>query len=239
MEKLYVLSDIHGNLEALNTIMDAEQEEFLEARKIFLGDYTDFCPWPNEVIDLVKNLPNSQWILGNHDFYVTDETNEEARKYYGSERLVSHTAWTRSQLSRENLEWLRQLPTEIYGTLGKTRPLTFYATHADYKNISQGFNPSKLMKINASLVLCGHTHLAREDDIYGKILLNPGSVGEPLDGNNMASYSVITCDRNGVISTENHRIKYDIQKVALAMEEKQMFLREEVIKTLKKAGFDG
>ncbi len=239
MEKLYVLSDIHGNLEALNTIMNSiGQEEFLKERKIFLGDYTDFCPWPDEVIDIIRQLPNSRCLLGNHDLYAIDETNEEAMKYFRNERLLSHTLWTRSQLSKKNLEWLKQLPTEIYGTLGKTKPVTFYATHADYKNISRKFSPSNLMKIDAGLVLCGHTHYAMKDEINGRLLINPGSAGEPLDGNNMASYAIISCDSNGNIYAENRRVKYNLQKVAQVMEEKQMVLREEIIKTLKKAGFD-
>src|SRR5574344_665841 len=236
MKKVFVLSDIHANLEALKCVISAiGNKTFIESEKLFLGDYVDFGPWPNETISLLRSLPNAHFILGNHDLYVLDETNKHAAQYFKRADLVEHIDWTRAQLSPENKAWLSQQPQLMELTLGGKDAIAF---HGEYNNPEKGLTTECIITMKQSCILCGHIHAPYVDHIQSKLIINPGSVGESLDGNNNASYAVIE-DNGDSVKCTIERIPYNLEKVKQEMDAKEMPLREEFINTMRKGKFEG
>ena len=234
MEELLVLSDVHGNLEALRAVVaDAGEERFMRSRKLFLGDYVDFGPWPDECISYIRSLPAAMCIMGNHDRYVGDETDRLASEYFKREDLVLHTAWTRGRLSPQNFSWLRNLPERCETSLAGLRVT---ALHADTESIEKGFVPEHAAALDADVILCGHVHCAYEKLSCGKMIVNPGSVGESLDGDNRAAYAVLSV-RDGRLHTEIRRVDYSLDNVETEMIRKDMPLREEFISTMRAGSF--
>ena len=234
MEELLLLSDVHANLEALKAVIaDAGEERFMRSRKIFLGDYVDFGPWPDETVSFIRSIPNATCILGNHDRYVGDSTNRLATEYFKREDLALYILWTRSQLKPENLDWLRSLPERYETVFGGLR-LT--AMHADTESLEKGLMPAHAADVDCDVILCGHVHCPCKKMSCGRLIVNPGSVGESLDCDNRASYSVLTI-RDGRLNEELRRVPYDIDAVEAEMIHKSMPLREEFINTMRCGSF--
>ena len=191
---LALLYDIHGNLPALDAVLaDAR-----EADEFFVGgDIASFGAWPVETIERLREL-DAEWIRGNADRWLVEspdipelmlEVVERSREMIGEE------------LSRE----LAALPESA------THGATHYC-HASPMSDMDSFYPEphdtdeeRLMGIEAQRVVFGHTHLSFERPGPGGIeLVNPGSVGMPLDGDHRAAYAVIDGDR-----VERRRVEYD------------------------------
>ncbi|MEN3011621.1 MAG: metallophosphoesterase family protein [Dictyoglomus thermophilum] len=218
-----VISDIHSNLPALERVyknLEGEVDEIY-----FLGDIVGYGPFPNECVDYLKKF--SFKVIGNHDAAVAgirsyDDFNEYARFAID---------WTKENISIENIEKLKNLPQkkeleDLYLVHGSLRdPLDEYLIN--YYSVFANF---ELMEKN--IAFFGHTHLAgvfifseKEKEIYyvsfineGKLklerghkyLINPGSVGQPRDGNWKSSY-VVYDTRSKVI--EFYRVEYNLESL--------------------------
>jgi len=104
--RILVISDIHANLTALETVVE-------EAGKVdavwCLGDIVGYGPDPNECVELIRNLPNVACIIGNPDAGVVNHINVDSFNPEARYALV----WTQSKLSQENLAFLRGLPQRL------------------------------------------------------------------------------------------------------------------------------
>jgi len=196
---LGLLYDVHGNLPALEAVLaDCPAERFLLG-----GDYTAFGAWPRETVARLREL-DAEWIRGNVDRWLVDDSDvfepmrpliERSREMLGE------------QLARE----LAALPEST------TRDGTLYC-HASPLSDMDSFYPEpqdsdaeRLMGVEARRVVFGHTHLQfTREGPAGIELLNPGSVGIPLDGDRRAAYAVVHDDD----SVELRRVEYDWQAVA-------------------------
>ena len=196
---LALLYDVHGNLPALEAVLaDCPAERFLLG-----GDYTAFGAWPRETVARLREL-DAEWIRGNVDRWLVDDSDvfepmrpliERSREMLGE------------QLARE----LAALPEST------TRDGTLYC-HASPLSDMDSFYPEpqdsdaeRLMGVEARRVVFGHTHLQfTREGPAGIELLNPGSVGIPLDGDRRAAYAVVHDDD----SVELRRVEYDWQAVA-------------------------
>jgi predicted phosphodiesterase len=223
-----IISDIHGNLEALTEVLkDIKSQKITEI--YCLGDIVGYGPNPCECIDLVRK--NCQvTILGNHDqASMFDPEGFNA----GAERAIF---WTRTQLEQgdpqatdERWEFLGELPRirreeKFLFVHGSARnPLNEYVFPEDV------FNQRKIERIFGLVdqyCFQGHTHIPGvftedlnfqypQDIEYkfemgpGKILVNVGSVGQPRDGDKRASYVVV--DGNKI---NFKRVEYDVSKTA-------------------------
>jgi diadenosine tetraphosphatase ApaH/serine/threonine PP2A family protein phosphatase len=200
---LALLYDIHGNLPALEAVLaDAnDADEFLVG-----GDIAAFGAWPVETVERLREL-DADWIRGNADRWLVEspdipdlmlEVIERSRELAGE------------QLCRE----LAALPesTAQGGTLYcHASPLSdmdsFYPTPQDT-------DAERLMGVEAERVVFGHTHLSFQRVGPGGIeLVNPGSVGMPLDGDHRAAYAVVHDDGR----VERRRVKYDWQTSVAAV----------------------
>jgi diadenosine tetraphosphatase ApaH/serine/threonine PP2A family protein phosphatase len=196
---LALLYDIHGNLPALEAVLeDCPAERFLLG-----GDYTAFGAWPRETVARLREL-DAEWIRGNVDRWLVDD----ADVFDPMRPLVERS---REMLGEELCRELAALPEST------TRDDTLYC-HASPLSDMDGFYPEphetdaeRLMGVEARRVVFGHTHLQFTRVGPGGIeLVNPGSVGIPLDGDRRAAYAIVDDDD----SVELRRVEYDWQAVA-------------------------
>ncbi|MFG0330675.1 MAG: metallophosphoesterase family protein [Phycisphaerales bacterium] len=232
--RLALISDIHGNLEALNAVLEDIKSREVEGI-VCLGDIVGYGPNPVECVDLVAET--CEWsLMGNHDFSVLYEpTNFNP----GAEQAAY---WTRRQFEDETDDAKR---LQRFTFLGKLRIRVkfgpddqFIAVHGSPRRpINEYIFPDDA--INATLKIqqifervdrysvVGHTHVpgvfTNEPDFYGpdelkgrftfqedeKCVINVGSVGQPRDNDPRASYVVL--DEEGA---SFHRVEYDIDAVA-------------------------
>jgi diadenosine tetraphosphatase ApaH/serine/threonine PP2A family protein phosphatase len=221
-----VLSDIHANLEALDAVLDAAAAVSYE-RTLVLGDLVGYGADPNAIIDRVRALQPHALIRGNHD--KVGSGIESAEGFNAVAR--SAIRWTYETLTPANREWLAALPTgpvvvddllEIcHGT-----PFDEDAYVFDDLDALRALHASQ-----RAVCLFGHTHVQigyalsgdqftlttldprrplQVDVVNGaKHLLNPGSVGQPRDGDPRAGFAIVdTASRSAII----HRIDYPIQR---------------------------
>ncbi|MBA2692802.1 MAG: metallophosphoesterase family protein [Rubrobacter sp.] len=225
-----VISDIHGNLEALQAVME-DIPEGIE-RVYCLGDVIGYGASPNECTDIVREAAMPT-ISGNHDLAVTDlATNLD----WFNPVAAAAVLWTREVLSEENAAFLRDRPRMM-----QTRGAMF--VHGSIRNpdeyiinrVSAQENLAILKSEYESVPICffGHTHVkavappplggSLEEDRAldladgGPHLLNPGSVGQPRDGDTFASYVLVEPaeSANGIVPSPlvaYRFVEYDIEK---------------------------
>jgi diadenosine tetraphosphatase ApaH/serine/threonine PP2A family protein phosphatase len=196
---LGLLYDIHGNLPALEAVLeDCPAERFLLG-----GDYTAFGAWPRETVARLREL-DAEWIRGNVDRWLVDD----ADVFDPMRPLVERS---REMLGEELCRELAALPEST------THGGTLYC-HASPLSDMDGFYPEphetdaeRLMGVEARRVVFGHTHLQFTRVGPGGIeLVNPGSVGIPLDGDRRAAYAIVNDDE----SVELRRVEYDWESAA-------------------------
>lgn len=202
-----VIADIHSNLPALERVLGETK-----GMKVFcLGDLVGYNPFPNEVVELLRqtNIPS---IRGNHDYAViTGDTS------WFNPVAARAIEWTRKVITDENLEFLEGLPiihdNEFYAVHGSPRnPLEEYVFPDYPAEILSGFfeyTESKAMAL-------GHTHIPFVRRLDKGIVFNPGSIGQPRDMNPKASYAVFETGDNYV---EIKRVEYGISEVSSAIKE--------------------
>ncbi|MHA1448959.1 MAG: metallophosphoesterase family protein [Candidatus Hodarchaeales archaeon] len=226
MVRLALIGDIHGNLPAfIEVLKDIERNN---VDKIYcMGDIVGYGPWPNKCVDLVKSVcevnGELNCCMGNHDYYavhgeIPDWFKPAARKAI---------EWTVRNISKESREFLSRLPsyfeTDYYG-------YKFYMVHGSPANplkayIFKGSDELSAARLfmqenGLQYLIVGHTHFPLKEttfDIVPRWIINPGSVGQPRDDNNQASYCLLELKSQLEMRVEIIRIKYDIDKTAEAI----------------------
>jgi putative phosphoesterase len=170
-----------------------------------------YGPFPRECVAWVREHA-TYVIRGNHDTALSRGV-EPGAAAFKRELALATLARHRLLLSAGDLAWLRHLPTEMAFRVDAYRLHAFHAAPADHLfsyRITPTLDDEELKKewadVRADIVLLGHTHLPMSRGAWTKVVLNPGSVGQPLDGDPRASYAVI---RDGV--AEICRVAYDIE----------------------------
>lgn len=199
--KILVLGDIHSNWPALSAI----RESFDLC--LFVGDLVDYGTNPIPCIEWVQQNV-SAGIRGNHDHAVAQYV--PAIEGTGFRNLAAATRpWHWKILSESHLQFLAQLPVTRYLTI---KEKTFYLVHGtprdpldEYLVQDAAAWTERLEPIEADYVLVGHTHIPMHLDLGRVQVVNPGSVGQPRDGDPRCSYAVI---ENGTVQIR--RVEYDI-----------------------------
>lgn len=200
--KILLLADIHANWVALSAI----QETFDAC--LFMGDLVEYGADPVPCIDWVRRHAHAA-IRGNHDHATVQRVMGTLGN--GCRRLAATTRLQHAQvLTPQYYKFLARLPvTQTLELDGKTFFLV-HATPRDPMDEYLGHDipgwTARLSEIDADYVCVGHTHLPLDLQIGRKRLINPGSVGQPRDGDPRASYVVI---ENGVVHFR--RQPYDIE----------------------------
>ncbi len=212
--KILLISDVHGNYEALKEILAREKYD----RLYCMGDLVDYGPSPEECIQELEDKADVV-IKGNHDNAVA--TGADCGCGYEIKELSEKVRdMTKELLSKNSMEYLEELPFE------EVKDNMFF-THASKGDLYKYLKPdtpkkefSDFSELNQDIVLLGHTHLPMYRRIDGKRFINPGSLGQPRDGDPRASYAVL---ENGEV--EFKRKEYDIGKVKKRLDEKHFLER--------------
>jgi predicted phosphodiesterase len=200
---LGVLYDIHGNLPALEPVL-AEAEAAGVDRWLLGGDYGTPSPWPLETLDRLRELENATWIRGNGERWLRDPPLDRP------EVMGVYELFT-GGLPDDVVDWLYGLPAqaELDGVLYvHGSPL---ADDESFAPEPQEGEEGMLAGVHDRLVVFGHSHQQfRRLGPSGTELLNPGSVGMPLDGDARAAWAVR--DDDGELRFR--RTEYDVQRAA-------------------------
>jgi predicted phosphodiesterase len=198
---LGVLYDIHGNLPALERVLDEAAQLEID-RWLLGGDYGTPSPWPEETLARLRELPNARWIRGNGERWLREPPLDRP------EVMESYDVF-RGSLSEGLVEWLYSLPpqAELDGVL---------YVHGSPLSDVESFPPEPsdddepmLAGISDRTVVFGHSHQQfRRPGPKGTYLVNPGSVGMPLDGDVRAAWATWDGD------FEFHRTEYDVARAA-------------------------
>jgi putative phosphoesterase len=223
--RVAILSDVHGNANALDAVRKAIRREKPDA-VIVAGDLVMNGPDPSGAVDGVRELEAEGAIVvqGNTDVAVADFDYSAAYPWMTDgvpDTFRAAAEWAHEELGDERLGWLRRLPSERRLRLEEAM---FLACHASPGSQTQGFDqaldPSVILErvsqTDARIIACGHTHLPEVRDLGWKIIVNDGSAGYVFDGDPTASWALVTVDGEEV-AAEIRRTEFDVMAVSNAI----------------------
>lgn len=197
-----IISDIHGNFEALRAALN-RLDSYNITDIICLGDVVGYYSQVNECCDLLRerNIPCT---LGNHDWYLAG-----GGFCTRSKSVNDCLQYQRSIITGENKHWIESFPVQLMfeGIL---------MVHGGWENpIDEYLNPIEeyFDRLEGRLFASGHTHIQGVYKFGEKTYCNPGSIGQPRDGDPRAAFATY----NGEFKL--HRVEYDIVKVFELMNE--------------------
>jgi diadenosine tetraphosphatase ApaH/serine/threonine PP2A family protein phosphatase len=199
---LAVLYDIHGNLPALEAVL-ADAEDAGADRFLLGGDYGTPSPWPHETLARLRELPEATWIRGNGERWLREppEISMVVQAYEDFEGV----------LSDEEIDRLYGLPqsAELDGILYvHGSPISDVESFAPHPEAGE---ERLLGGVRDRTIVFGHSHQQfRRSGPDGTDLVNPGSVGMPLDGDVRAAWATWDGD------FELRRTEYDVERAAAA-----------------------
>lgn len=248
--RIAVLADIHGNLPALEAVMSHLEAQGGAEEIWVLGDLAVFCPYPAQVLERLTALPEVRFVQGNTDRYLV--TGERPRKIAEDESQWQEMAallkerdanfrWTFEQLDYEWYSFLRELPfLQRLDIAGYGSVLGVHASFAGdevgiWADTTDGDLRDMLADTDARLLLCGHTHHRLERWLDAVRVVNGGSVGLPLDGDQRSAYAILDFE-GGHCQVAFHRVDYDVDEVIGRLDEVRHAAREWVGARLRLAG---
>jgi len=234
--RLAFLGDIHGNLPALEAVLDEIDKQTPDA-VFLLGDLLNRCPWTLDVVDVLRQR---DWlsVQGNHDLVLANLNTPEGPPTFNDKNRFPNIHWTWEQMRPQDLCYLRNLPhdllIEIQGAPSlrlfhglPDNPFAGIMPNADEDSVS-----SQIAVYDESVLICGHTHQPMDRTItaqssehnggscpYKQRILNPGSVGMPYNGDPRAHYLLLDLVKeDGKLGWQPQfqRLDYDFDRVASA-----------------------
>jgi putative phosphoesterase len=223
--RIAVLSDIHGNLRALEAVL-ADIKARGADLTVNLGDILSGPLEPAETADLLMTL-QLPTIRGNHERQLLTQAPEE---------MGASDAYTIAQLTSKHLGWLRELPVELeiedvwlcHGT--PTSDLEYFLQTVEPSGLREATDEEVAARADncgSALILCGHTHMPRTRPLRdGRIVMNPGSVGLPAyeddrpyrhvvrTGSPHARYAIVERNAAGEWSASLLEVEYDHEGAA-------------------------
>lgn len=222
--RVAVISDVHGNLAALEAVLAAAEAAGAHAYWV-LGDLVAYGPRPAEVVDRVRRLPEVHCVRGNTDRYVL--TGDVSGMWPAADdpdlraEVLGSLAWTRQAVVAGGHEpWLASRSVEERADLPDgTRVLMVHASPG--RDDGVGAQPDAgdeeyaelgFTRDTAGLVLVGHTHLALDRHTNGTHVVNPGPVSLPPSRDGLARWAMLTATEVGY-AVQFRRASYDVAGV--------------------------
>lgn len=219
--KYALISDVHANLEALNTVLESIEAIGVDSI-LCLGDAIGYGANPEECANIIREKCDI-CLMGNHEAAVVGNLDISYFTPYAKDAAL----WTRNNISQETLHWASDLPltssmnnfTLIHGSLYQPEMFNYVQTIADAE---YNFNV-----LETNLLFLGHSHQPLaffntkpmtytlgpeiELDNSDKVIVNIGSVGQPRDENPLSCYAIYDSEAKMV---ELFRVEYDYKKTA-------------------------
>lgn len=179
---------MHGNAEALSVLPQDYDQLWV------LGDLVNYGPNPREIIDFVRSHATLA-VRGNHDHAIGFDTDPRCSgPYRAMAAEMGH--FTQSVLTEEEREYLRSLPLSV---TSETHGSRFQLCHATPTDPLFAYCPpespeweKEVHAVSPGYLLVGHTHLQFRREIDGRVIVNPGSLGQPKNGAPQACFAVWT-----------------------------------------------
>lgn len=199
--RIALLSDVHGNRPALEAVLD--DLPAVDA-VVCAGDVVGYNPWPAECVDRVRDVADVV-VQGNHDAAV-----EHPSRFQANQLAKAGVEFAAENLSEDQHRWLRELPVSETIADG-----SFLLVHSHPTIRGKYVFPAEFPTLRRHLddyrgVVLGHTHIQHTALIDGRLLVNPGSVGQPRDSDSRAAYAVLDTDAHEV---DCRRVEYDVDRV--------------------------
>ena len=234
MVRYAIISDIHGNLEALKAVFEDIDKQSID-RIICLGDTISKGSHGHECLELIKQKCDAV-VKGNNDIRYTKSLDEIAME---PDFDYDYFYWTQKQLTAEDIQYLRKLPMCCEFYLSGRLVRCFHASPSDfnysvfnfdsYQEKIKLFEPSDYTTSNRSdISIYGHTHHISYEKMFGRILVNVGSVGNSLNAiydenintskimdTTTAEYVILSGEdgtKSGDVSIEFRNVSYDKKK---------------------------
>ena len=235
--RYFILSDIHSNVEALEACIQRAKEAGYEG-VLCCGDLVGYGPNPVEAIDIVRTL-NAVTIRGNHDRVAAGL--DEAAQFNSYARRAVY--WTRAVLPQPYREYLENLPVGPLDIDEDAQLVHGAITHEDDYIFTEVDANENFPLAKKHLTFFGHSHfpvvfsadgagnsilatsyefdefVAVKCESGKKLFVNPGSVGQPRDGDPRASFAIWDRDRARI---EFYRVEYDVTRTQQKMREAQL-----------------
>lgn len=211
--RVLILSDVHSNLSALEEVIkDAGPVDCI----LSAGDIVGYGPWPNECIDLSREL-GFHSVAGNHDEACVTGLASDFNPYAEEAIHITHRL-----LRAENLAYLARLPKSLERILGNCRVVIYHGSPRDPLNeyifpyAADSLLESLIQQTRSEVLVLGHTHVSFVRRLDGRLIVNPGSVGQPRDRDPRASYVILEDKGEGVMGWVK-RVGYPVESVAKKM----------------------
>lgn len=200
---LGLIADVHSNAVALKEVLGSlnDVDMILSA-----GDVVGYNPYPDETIELfIEHGIRS--ICGNHDRAVVTGDTSGFNAY-----AAFAVMWTRKTLSAKGIHYLSALPPALRLSFDGKRIVIAHGSFSrdDAYVYTENFTPSMLEEADADVLVLGHTHVQGKSVFGERVIVNPGSVGQPRDNDPRAAFAVLDTDDGSV---ELRRVKYDVELV--------------------------
>ena len=204
-----IVSDIHSNASALEQVLSEVKSEGI-TEIVGAGDIVGYYAQPNRAIRLLK-IAEVKSVCGNHDKAVIQSAPSNFNVY--AKRAVD---WTRRNLTEESFHYLESLPEQRKMTMSGEQIHIVHGSPGD--PINEYVFPEELSvdfleyhyENPPDYLILGHTHIPFVKQVEDTTIINPGSVGQPRDGDPRSSFAVLDL-ATGV--TELKRVEYDIDDV--------------------------
>lgn len=231
--RIAIFSDVHGNLAALEAVLNHIGQQSHLDQVIFAGDLCLFGPRPQQCFDLLRRHHISS-VVGNTDIWIrrppvlTADLSNAVRLQ--RERVRAHCAWTAGQLDHSALTWLDQLNDTFQLVISPTpEPQDrLLIVHANPVDVSQIIFPDEerqlelygrvrqsdeelaplLVGIDAAVLAFGHLHIPNIRRWPSLTLVNVSSVSLPGDGDARAKYAILSWEADTGWSTQFYRVSY-------------------------------
>lgn len=226
MTRLAVLSDIHGNAPALEAVRAAIEKAAPDAI-LMAGDIVLNGPDPAAAVDGVRELEagGALVVQGNTDIAVADFDYAAAFPWFAEgvpDAFRAAAEWAHEAIGPGRVDYLRRLPAERRLRVGDTLILLCHGSPGSQTDgLPADLDPSatvqRVVRTDARVICCGHTHVPEVRDMGWKLIVNAGSAGYVFDGDPTASWAMLDIGPNGELTAEIKRTEYDTMAVSTAL----------------------
>ena len=219
VERVAVVTDIHGNLAALEASLERIEKMGIES--IYCGgDLVGYGPHPNDVCALIEDrgIPA---IYGNYDYAIGRDLEDCGCAYrdpHDRELGQESVKWTLANTDQRSKDFMRRLPFDLRFDLGGHDVRLVHGSPRKVNEYLFEDKPARTFERIAAGAECevlvfGHTHQPWVHEYGGVLFVNCGSVGKPKDGDRRAAFAVLDA-RSSSVEVEIERVEYDAQSVA-------------------------
>lgn len=226
--KLAVISDIHGNIQALESVIKDIEKEKCD-KILCLGDLVMAGPEPNKTLKKIMQMENIEIIQGNTDEMVS-HPNTSIPKVKAAFPIMGNALENDvNELNNEQIEFLKNLPPQKEFEIENVKILMVHGSPRKndeniFPNLKIEDVEEMVKNVDADVILCGHTHVPCGYQTNNKkTIVNVGSVGRPFTENPQSCYAILTI-KNGQTEIIHKFVDYD---------------KETASKILAKRNFDG